>query len=186
MFIAAVTVDSVQYIHPHPKLPSPGPLLEQEPRLTTGRLSAIFDKQDANGNSISHPGNLVGNIGLRIEAEPELPPFPPPNATTGPAKRLNMRQLGYAFFEAAWGKGYATEAGRAIVGAYEASVAEEKAKGEQEFYIEATWDKDNPASQKVLQKLGFSVVGWKEETERVFLAGAWRDPGIWVYGKYVE
>jgi hypothetical protein len=36
-----------------------------------------------------------------------------------------------------------------------------------------------------LEKLGFKKLGWKHEEEKVFLNGAWRGPGYWVYGLFV-
>lgn len=166
-------------------------------------LYAVFVKSDTSEADPSNPGELVGNVGLRLQKEgPYLPPSPPPQDSTfavlkpetaapgstpgeAPAKSLNLRALGYAYFQSAWGKGYGTEAGRAVIDAYAASIAEKQKEGEETFYIEATWDKDNPASKKVLTKLGFFEVGWLVETEPIFLAGAWRDPGQWIWGLYL-
>jgi RimJ/RimL family protein N-acetyltransferase len=55
-------------------------------------------------------------------------------------------------FEKAWGKGYATEASRALL---DASVATEGKK----LYAEATVVGEKPASVRVLEKLGFEKVG---------------------------
>ena len=60
-------------------------------------------------------------------------------------------ELGYAIARAHWGRGYATEMGRALVAhiwaAYEWP------------HIEATVLDDNPASMRVLEKLGFAETG---------------------------
>jgi hypothetical protein len=57
--------------------------------------------------------------------------------------------------------------------------------GIEKAYVEAAVDEDNPGSIKVLEKLGFKKLGWKHEEEKVFLNGAWRGPGYWVYGLFV-
>ncbi len=60
-------------------------------------------------------------------------------------------EFGYWFGKAYWGKGYATEAGARIVAfAFEVLNAEKLAAG---------WFYDNPASGRVLEKLGFGACG---------------------------
>jgi len=93
-------------------------------------------------------------------------------------------EIGYMLRKEAWGKGYATEAARGLLDAYAASVAERK-EGGKAFYVEGTWGRKNPASGRILTKLGMKEVGWKEEEEPVFLGGEWQEPGYWVYGMYV-
>lgn len=158
---------------------------------------AVFAKPNANqGVEVEGvPGGVgehLGSASLRRQvAGATLPPLKEEdgenegNESGGKGKDVDLRVMGYALFEAARGKGYATEANIGLLQAYAASVAEEKAKGEKKFYVEAGVDKDNPGSQAVLHKLGLKKVGWKEEKEPVFLNGAWRDPGYWIYGLYV-
>ncbi|KAF2637418.1 acyl-CoA N-acyltransferase [Massarina eburnea CBS 473.64] len=147
---------------------------------------AIFEKTSTQGSAHSLPGKLIGNIGLRAQSSgPTLPPFPAPFASSIKDVPLDLRSLGYQFFESAWGKGYATEAGKALVEAYRTAMKENMEGGKEVFYLEGCWDEDNPASRKVLSKLGFTEVGWKEEHEKVFLGGQWRDGGYWVWGLYL-
>jgi len=60
-------------------------------------------------------------------------------------------EFGYWLGKAYWGQGYATEAGRRVV-----SFAFEELKAET---LKASWVHDNPASGRVLAKLGFQPVG---------------------------
>lgn len=164
-------------------------------------LYAVFTKteeSEASADVTKMPGDFIGTMGLRRQLDgPALPPPPPPpsalssddscsTALAEPATSpsLDLRVIGYAFFESTWGKGYATEAGKALLAAYSASVADQKKEGKQVFYIEAGVDEGNPDSLKVLKKLGFEEVGWKEVSYRVFLAGQWREGGYWIYGMY--
>ena len=65
-------------------------------------------------------------------------------------------EFGYWVGKPYWGQGYATEAGRRVV-----------AFGFDELNAErlgAGWYKDNPASGRVLEKLGFTWVGEKEQS----------------------
>lgn len=140
-------------------------------------------------------GEHVGSVSLRLQ--PTGPTIPLPASASGLAPPItnNMRVLGYAFFTSAQGKGYATEACHALLNAYAAFASsppspsshhhseEGKAKGK--HYVEAAVDEDNPGSIKVLEKLGFEKLGWKHEEEKVWLNGAWRGPGYWVYGLFV-
>ncbi|KAL5466602.1 hypothetical protein PMIN07_003570 [Paraphaeosphaeria minitans] len=147
------------------------------------------------------PGGVIGNVSLRTQAEgPSLPPFSRTSAapasdqtSTDPSttplsdldveKPLNLRSIGYSFLQDAWGKGYATEAARAVLEAYREGTREAREKGDQVYYIEAIWGDGNLASGKVLGKLGFKQIGYKEE-EKVWLAGDWRY-GYYVSGWYV-
>jgi RimJ/RimL family protein N-acetyltransferase len=146
---------------------------------------AVFARQDGQESTADQPGMHVGSVGLR--RQDTGPTLAPPLQGDGgeEAKELDLRVIGYAFFKHAWGKGYASEAAAALLDAYAASVAEEKARGKKVFYVEAGVDEANPASDAVLRKVGFKKVGWKTETEPVFLGGAWRHGGYWIYGQYV-
>lgn len=145
---------------------------------------AVFSKHTDGCVTDDNPGLHVGSVCLRLQ--PTGPTLQPPSPPTeeGCEKPVNLRVAGYAFFKEHWGKGYATEANRAMLDAYATSVAEEKQKGKQTFYVEAAVDEGNPGSRAVLEKIGFRKVGWKE-AEPVFLAGEWRHGGYWVYGQYV-
>ncbi|OAN57073.1 GNAT family N-acetyltransferase [Sphingomonas sp. TDK1] len=59
-------------------------------------------------------------------------------------------ELGYWFTPAAWGKGYATEAGRGVLAAARAAGIRRVTSG---HFV------DNPASGRVLRKLGFRSTG---------------------------
>ena len=76
-------------------------------------------------------GRLVGGVGIHDgDAAPEF---------------------GYWLTPAAWGRGYATEAGRAVV-----AVARDALRLPR---LRATWFTGNPASGRVLSKLGFRPTG---------------------------
>jgi RimJ/RimL family protein N-acetyltransferase len=161
------------------------------------------DKQDdekerrREKEDITGLGEHVGSISLRLQPTgPSIPLSPPPPPGGPPPRTENLRALGYAFFPSAQGKGYATEAGHALLNAYAAFVSssslsphkdhgEEEGEAKRKTYIEAAVDEDNPGSIKVLVKLGFEKLGWKHEEKKVFLNGAWRGPGYWVYGLFV-
>jgi len=84
--------------------------------------------------------------------------------TVQDAKRTEA-DLGYAFHRAHWGKGYATEAARAML---------KFGFGELKLHrIWATCDPENVASAKVLEKAGMRLEGRFREYK--FIKGAWRD-----------
>lgn len=146
---------------------------------------AVFAKPEDREGTVSDPGTHVGSVSLRRQLTgPTLPP-PEPTKDEDRGKPINLRVVGYALYKAHWGKGYATEANKAMLDAYKDSIKEEKAKGDKLFYLEAGVDEGNPGSQGVLKKLGFKEVGWKTETEPVFLGGEWRHGGYWILGQYI-
>lgn len=68
-----------------------------------------------------------------------------------PTPHPNRLELIYGFARAAWGKGYATEAARALLAACSPDG------------VDATIDPANRASWRILEKLGFVVVGEEED-----------------------
>lgn len=140
----------------------------------------VFAKTDPQATNEDALGEHIGSVSLRLQKSG--PTLPLPEGRVDGGKEIDLRVLGYALFKKAWGKGYATEANSALLDAYAASIADEKAKGEKVFWVEACADEGNPGSRAVLKKLGLELLGWKEGTEKVFLAGEWRDGGVWVYG----
>lgn len=139
-------------------------------------------------------GVHIGSVSLRLQPSgPTLPPPPPPPRHTGSPdpedqneaeeeQDFHLRALGYAFFPAAWGRGYGTEANRGLLNAYSAAVGQQSG-GKGRGYVEAAVDDENAGSLALIQKLGFERVGWRE-SEKVWLNGGWRE-GYWVYGLHI-
>jgi len=66
-------------------------------------------------------------------------------------------ELGYAFGPAFWGRGYATEVGRAILNEAFGPLGLE--------CVVAVTSEENSRSQRVLAKLGFVRAGWRDVYE---------------------
>ncbi len=105
-------------------------------------------------------GEPLGWVGLRPPDSTGLRPpdstgLRPPDSTGLRPGVAGMAELGYRLFPRAWGKGYATEGARALVGSAFADLALEQVVG--------TTMTVNLASRRVLEKAGLSLV-------RIFLA----------------
>ncbi len=94
-------------------------------------------------------------------------------------------ELGYLFLPIGWGKGYATES----VGA-----ALESCKRARSFwtpftklYVRAIVNEDNPASLRVMDKIGMTKRGVYDWTGKaVFLAGEWQErSSIHIFGMHL-
>jgi [ribosomal protein S5]-alanine N-acetyltransferase len=97
---------------------------------------------------LQQTGALIGGIGLRLKE-----------------RKKGIATLGYVFHPAHWGKGYATEAALAMV---------DFARTLPEVHtVFATCDRENVASQKVLERCGLEAVGMVAELEPV--KGRFRD-----------
>ena len=77
-------------------------------------------------------GGIIGGIGLQ--------------------QRDGAAELGYWIAHACWGRGYATEAGRAVAALADASLRLPR--------LVSSHATDNPASGRVLEKLGFAPIGF--------------------------
>ncbi|HEY0412261.1 MAG TPA: GNAT family N-acetyltransferase [Allosphingosinicella sp.] len=92
------------------------------------------------------PDNPVMLVFLRSEGEPRLV------GTIGFARRPSGEvELGYWIARPFWNRGYATEAGRAVIGMARDSFRLPR--------LAAGHFTDNPASGRVLEKLGFQPTG---------------------------
>ncbi|PYI67832.1 GNAT family N-acetyltransferase [Arthrobacter livingstonensis] len=102
--------------------------------------------------AITLAGNVIGSIGLTVQ---------PRTARHGAAEA----ELGYTLHSDAWGRGYATEASRAIVeyGFSQLRLAR----------ITATCRPENVASAGVLRKLGMDQVGHLKNDR--LIRGRWLD-----------
>ncbi len=109
----------------------PHPYGEADARNFVGALPLLTERGLAQVHLVEHLGEPVGMVG--IEGDPVAP------------------ALGYWFGVAHWGRGFATEAARAAVGArFEAAGTSQ---------IVATARVANPASRHVLEKCGFTWLG---------------------------
>lgn len=111
----------------------PWPYAEQDAREWLARSA---DPRDVTLYILSHEApypSLVGAIGIH------------------PAENGEGHELGYWLTPSAWGRGYATEAGLAMLGIARYAMGLKHLKSS--HYV------DNPASGRVLRKLGFRPTG---------------------------
>jgi RimJ/RimL family protein N-acetyltransferase len=106
-----------------------------DPRPEGGLFCLILSHEGRDGGAPA----LVGGIGVR------------------PAERGD--ELGYWLTPDAWGRGYATEAGRAVLGMARHALGCRR--------LVASHYVDNPASGRVLRKLGFRPTGRTEQQHSV-------------------
>lgn len=104
----------------------------------------VFDQQDVGFSKwkISlHGGAFIGKAGIQ--------PFPREGSNRGA-----QNEIGYAFLPGFWGKGFATEAARAIVSWYFQNTDHDA--------LVAFVEPENVLSQNVLRKAGLSFVGVRD------------------------
>ena len=112
-----------------------------------------WEQKQAVNFAIAHPDNtLCGSIGLGI-----VPSF-------------NLAELGYWVGKPYWGNGYATEAAKAVINFGFGKLFLHR--------IQATHFGNNPASGKVMQKIGMAYEGCRRQ--HTLKWGKYRD--IWLYG----
>jgi RimJ/RimL family protein N-acetyltransferase len=89
------------------------------------------------------------------------------------------------FLPDSWGKGYATEALKAVLESCQkdGSLWAPFSK----VYVRAIVNEENPASMRVMDKVGMAEKGVYEwHGEKLFLAGEWRtEDRLHIYGMYL-
>lgn len=93
----------------------------------------------------------AGNLSLVILAHEEATPRLVGGIGLHPAPDLGGAEIGYWLTPDAWGRGYATEAGHALLGMARYAIGLKSLRSR--YFL------DNPASGNVLRKLGFQPTG---------------------------
>jgi RimJ/RimL family protein N-acetyltransferase len=81
-------------------------------------------------------------------------------------------ELAYMFLPTGWGKGYATESVNAVFQVCKSATAFWAPFSK--VYVRAIVNEGNPASLRVMEKIGMKKRGIYEWTGKIWLAGGWR------------
>ncbi|KAF2678682.1 hypothetical protein K458DRAFT_376283 [Lentithecium fluviatile CBS 122367] len=137
-------------------------------------------------HEIQSPGStikFIGTITLRsLETGHKLELSPP----LVPAESLSTLtvELAYQFLSAAWGKGYAGESLAAVFQA--CARAKVFWRPFERVYCRVIVNGGNPASLRVMRKLGVREMGIYKWTGKVWLAGGWRyEDDLYIFGKWL-
>lgn len=92
--------------------------------------------------------------------------------------------LAYSFLPCGWGKGFATESVAAVL-----DVCKKAAAFWEPFkklYLRGIVNDGNPASLRVMAKLGIEEKGIFKWTGKIWLAGGWRyEDDLHIFGQYL-
>jgi RimJ/RimL family protein N-acetyltransferase len=133
------------------------------------------------------PTRFVGLIGVKplgpqglVVQQDILPP------STSEPGCLTV-EMGYSYLPSAWGKGYATDAVKAVIEACKRG----KTFWEpyDKVFLRAIVSPENPASQRVMAKSGMKKLGmhfWDGKGQSIYVGGKWRTTDeLHVYGTFV-
>jgi RimJ/RimL family protein N-acetyltransferase len=125
---------------------------------------------------------LVGRVSFRQE---KLLPLPAKfTVPSGPETGVLCLEVGYCFLPAGWGQGFATEALIVVLDSLKSTTA--FLSPFTKLYVQGIVSHENPGSIRVLEKGGMKSLGTYEwEAEPIFIAGAWREPCVLVYGQWL-
>ena len=128
---------------------------------------------------------FIGTILLRsleggsLDLSPPLVPAPS-TSLTNPFLTI---ELSYQFLPAAWGKGYAGESLNAVFEACAKNTAVWKPY--ERVYCRVIVNDGNPASLRVMSKLGVKEKGVYKWTGKIWLAGGWRyEDDLHIFGRW--
>ncbi|UPX18086.1 uncharacterized protein EKO05_0008402 [Ascochyta rabiei] len=133
------------------------------------------DNNDNSSNNKEEKPSFIGVISLLPTTDNHL--ALPPHLTIPTAREPStlVVELAYAFLPAAWGRGFATEAITAVLGAARSEQGEAFWAGWEGVWMRVVVNERNPASRAVMRRCGVQERGvfeWKGEA--VFIGGSWR------------
>lgn len=165
---------------------APGP----KPIRVLYAIHEILPRSDPDEREEEDSLRFVGIITLKSLLPTSLPEanhlFPP--STRSPSPTVLTIEIGYLFLPVAWGRGFATEAVKAVLDA--AKLAPRESWGTWEkVYVQAVVDKGNGGSKRVMEKSEMEYLGeYRWEGEEVWMCGmmrGWMELcfwGVWVVG----
>jgi RimJ/RimL family protein N-acetyltransferase len=130
--------------------------------------------------------DFIGVVNMHSVGAHDLP-LPENLSLPGSTAAGTLRvEVAYMFLPRGWGKGYATEAVNAMVGACQRARAFWMPFSK--LHIRGIVNAGNPASLRVMEKTGMVKTGVYEWTGKaIFLAGEWREKDtIHIFGKYLD
>jgi RimJ/RimL family protein N-acetyltransferase len=128
---------------------------------------------------------FIGTVLLRTLEDGGLelsPPLVP--ALSSPSNKFLTLELAYQFLPAAWGKGYAGESINAV---FEACTRKKAVwQPYERVYCRVIVNAGNPASLRVMRKLGVREMGIYKWMGKIWLAGGWRfEDDLHIFGKWL-
>jgi RimJ/RimL family protein N-acetyltransferase len=152
------------------------------PNSTNGKSFRVYYAVHERSESSAEHTKFIGAIAMRSLEGGGLDLSYPLVPKDDPA--LLIMELGYQYLPPAWGKGYAGEALNAV---FEACTRRKEFWGPYEkVYCRVIVNDGNPASMRVMQKMGMRETGVYKWTGKMFLAGKWRyEDDLHIFGRYL-
>lgn len=141
------------------------------------------DKQPV--DQATKPTEFIGLVNLASLDANGLPLPADLGLPTTPSTTTLTAELGYNFLPSGWGKGYATESVNAVLEACRCKKSFWSPYSK--LFVRAIVNEDNPASGRVMDKVGMEKKGVYHWTGKaVFLAGRWQEKStVFIYGMYL-
>ncbi|KAL8709771.1 MAG: hypothetical protein Q9220_005557 [cf. Caloplaca sp. 1 TL-2023] len=159
--------------------------------LETTTLPTGNDFHTATTNQ-QDPSSFIGFItliplGPNSLALPDHLNCPIPDTAAALTHKTLTTELGYSFLPHSWGKGYATESVAAVLKSCTKAASREFWKPFDQVWVRATVNEQNPASSRVMDKVGMMKRGTYVWTGKaVYLAGEWREKDhLCIFGKFM-
>ncbi|KAJ4984485.1 hypothetical protein SVAN01_10037 [Stagonosporopsis vannaccii] len=175
-------------------LPDPTPAAESisDAAQKAYRIAYAVHELHPSSDNTTERSTFIGLVNLVSLAPGRYLPLPSHLVISTEEEETTLTvELAYSFLPNAWGKGYATEALRAVLDACRSPVGTQFWNPWEKVWMRVIVNGRNPASLRVMRKLqgeGVSEKGiyeWKGE--KIFIGGEWRtEDDLYVFGGYLR